>query len=235
MIRVSAASNLICFSEAADGDLSFYLKDNQKSYKNWFALPEIKEFNLGKPAFAWQEHKDKIIQIDRNSDLKNVQKADALITAEKKLPIGVFSADCTPLLFWSEKAVAAVHSGWKSCLLDIGGKTAKKLQNLYKLEGDNIQVAIGPCIGSCCLEMGDEVYEEFVAADIVYKDFFVRKHKWFFDLAGLNKFQLMRAGVPDANIQMLNNCTYCESERFFSYRRQKQRNGSMFSFAVKLK
>ncbi|MGM0598603.1 MAG: peptidoglycan editing factor PgeF [Candidatus Rifleibacteriota bacterium] len=235
MIKVSASKNLICFSEATDGDLSFYLNDNEQAYRNWFALKRVKELRLGRPAFAWQEHKDNIIQVDSASNLANVKKADALITSTKDLPVGVFSADCTPLLFWSDKAVAAVHSGWKSCLLDIGGKTVKKLQSLFKLEGIDVKAAIGPCIGSCCLEMGDEVYDEFAAADKSYKDFFIRRHKWFLDLAGLNRFQLMRAGLPGENIQMFNKCTYCDSERFFSYRRQKRRNGSMFSFAVKLK
>ena len=235
MIRVSADDNLICFSEACDGDLSFYLKDNRQAYSNWYELEPVKEFNLDNPAFVWQEHKDNIIRVDQASDLQNVKKADALFTSEKNLAVGVFSADCTPLLLWSDKAVAAVHSGWKSCLLDIGGKTVKKLKRQFNHEGDDIKVAIGPCIGSCCLEMGEEVYDAFAAADLKYKEFFTRKNKWFLDLAGLNRFQLIRAGVPEKNIQMFNDCTFCDSERFFSYRRQKRRNGSMFSFAVKIR
>jgi polyphenol oxidase len=81
--------------------------------------------------------------------------------------------------------------------------------------------------------MGNEVFEEFLAADSLYARFFIKKeNKWHLNLRKLNRYQLCEAGVIDSSISDLDYCTYCEEDNFYSFRRQKKRNGSMFSFIV---
>ncbi len=89
---------------------------------------------------------------------------------------------------------------------------------------------IGPCINQCCLELGEEVYEEFIKENKEYEKFFVRRNKPHLDMRGLIRYQLINAGVYDEQIMDINECTYCNVGGYFSYRRQKQRNGTMFSF-----
>lgn len=80
--------------------------------------------------------------------------------------------------------------------------------------------------------MGDEVYEEFVSENADYAKFFVRRKKWHLNLRALNRFQLIRVGVKHENIKDVECCTFCHADEYYSFRRQRQRNGSMFSFIV---
>ncbi|GAB4272160.1 MAG: peptidoglycan editing factor PgeF [Candidatus Rifleibacteriota bacterium] len=223
---------IACFSDAADGDLSLYLKSDEDARNIWQSLPVVKEKKLPEPVYLTQIHSDKIITINRVSKFCSGQ-GDSLITSLVGLPIGVFSADCVPVLFWSDKAVAAAHAGWRGTCSNISGKTVARLIEQYCIAPENITAAIGPCIRECCLELGDEVFEQFIAADSSYKEFFTRRKKWHLDMIGLNQFQLVKAGVKPDKIRILNDCTFCKEKEFFSFRRQKRRNGSMFSFVFK--
>lgn len=219
------------FSDASDGDLSFYVMSDEKIVKTWKELPSIMDLNLPVPAFASQIHGDKIIDLKKPADFC-AGAADALITALKNQPIGVFSADCLPLLIFNDAACAAVHAGWRGTRLDIARRTVETFFQNYGQSAGSLRVYVGPCIGQCCLEMGDEVYDDFVTADKDYAQFFERRGKWHLNLRALNRFQLLRAGVKSKNIIVQNDCTFCKEKDFFSFRRQRQRNGSMFSFVV---
>ncbi|MEW6713221.1 MAG: laccase domain-containing protein, partial [Candidatus Riflebacteria bacterium] len=61
------------------------------------------------------------------------------------------------------------------------------------------------------------------------------QRKWHLDLVALNRFQLISAGLPPENVEIKHHCTFCKPDQFFSFRRQKKRNGSMFSFVVRRK
>lgn len=221
------------FSDATDGDLSFYLMTASQIERVWSELPIAKELALETPAFASQIHGDRIVTVAAKSSCC-VGDADALITSLVNQPIGVFSADCLPVLMFNEKVCAAVHAGWRGTLLDICGKSVQAFANQYDQAAESLKACIGPCIGQCCLEMGDEIYREFVAANKDYQQFFTRRKKWHLNLRALNRFQLLRAGMKNENIYEKEDCTFCQEKDFFSFRRQKQRNGSMFSFVVNL-
>jgi copper oxidase (laccase) domain-containing protein len=83
----------------------------------------------------------------------------------------------------------------------------------------DIVAAIGPGIGACCYEVGEEVAREF--------GFDARTH---LDLAQENRKQLEAAGVPAEKIEALGVCTFCDAERFFSYRRDQKDAGRMTSY-----
>jgi copper oxidase (laccase) domain-containing protein len=83
----------------------------------------------------------------------------------------------------------------------------------------DVHAAIGPGIGVCCYEVGEEVARKF--------GYDARTQ---LDLASENRNQLESAGVPPGNIEALGVCTFCDAERFFSYRRDKENPGRMTSF-----
>lgn len=230
---IKGANSLACFSDAQDGDLSLYLLSDEKAAELWDSLPVVKEYELSRPVYVNQIHGDEIFVVSTNESEFCSGKADSVISSIPDLPIGVFSADCVPVLFWHPSAVAATHAGWRSTYLDISGKTVEKLASEFNISPAEINVAIGPCINFCCFELGDEVYEQFIAMDSNYAKFFERRKKWHLDIASLNRYQLIRSGIKEDKIEISGKCTFCEKDEYFSFRRQKRRNGSMFSFVVR--
>jgi hypothetical protein len=92
------------------------------------------------------------------------------------------------------------------------------LSTLWKTDPANIRGAIGPAIGVCCYEVGPEVAERFGIGTGA---------KVHLDLASINERQLRAAGVT--NIWKSGECTFCRADRFFSYRRERERAGRMMS------
>ncbi len=224
-------NSLAVFSDRNDGDLNFYVLTKEQLKKNWEDLTQKFNTKLDFPLYVNQVHQDNIIKISLNTNRPTpFTKADALITDLPRTPIGVFTADCCPVLIKSNKAVSATHAGWKSTLLEISSKTVSAYNKFYGIKPTELTAYIGPCIGQCCFELGDEVYDMFISHNLEWEKFFIRKTKWLMDLRGLNRFQLLKAGIPQNQIIELNECTYCNPEKYFSYRKMKKRNGSMFSF-----
>ncbi len=181
-----------------------------------------------------QIHSDRIIEIKKENlpmDQSQVTagEGDALITNERGIAIMTVHADCVPIYFIDvkNKVIALAHSGWKGTLKNIGAKTFYKMQELYKSEANNIKTAVGPGIGYCCFETGEDVYER-LKAQYHYMDDYSRKvenHKYFINLKGLIKKQLEKIGFKDIIIS--KDCTMCRRELFFSHRRDKGITGRM--------
>lgn len=223
---------LIGFSDAGDGDLSFYNMTDEKVTAIWKELAAVKHHALSLPTYGGQVHRDHLITVTSSTPALLAGEADGLITDSGR-PVGVFSADCLPLIIYNDRVVAAVHAGWRSTCLNIARRAVEGLTEKYGAAPGTLKAWIGPCINQCCLEMGEEVYQQFVAADPAWSAFFVKKEKWHLDLRGLNRYQLKTAGIGDTQINDVDECTFCKRQEYFSFRRQRQRNGSMFSFVVR--
>ncbi len=221
------------FSEASDGDLSFYNMSSDQVAEIWLNLPVVRSHAMPRPTYGHQVHQDRVFQVTGSTPFFLTEKTDGLITGLTDRPIGVFSADCLPVLIWCDQAVAAVHAGWRSACMNIVARAVEQFSELFHVEPSDLKALIGPCIGRCCLEMGDEVYQQFIEVDPDWHRFFRKTGKWHLDLRGLNRWQLLQAGVSEAAITDFDRCTYCSEKQFFSFRRQRQRNGSMFSFIVR--
>ncbi|MBP7632737.1 polyphenol oxidase family protein [Candidatus Ozemobacteraceae bacterium] len=224
---------LAAFSERSDGDLGLYRQASDVAEKAWQALPIVRDRGLTAPFWATQIHGRAVHDVGAGSTPGNQGDGDALMTAERGIPIGVFTADCLPVLIWSDSAVAAVHAGWKGTRGDISGRTIEMLAERFGVAPSSLHVAMGPCIGNCCLELGDEVPPSFREEDEGFLGFFTRGVKWHLDLRGLNVAQCLRRGVRLDRIRHVNDCTLCLPGRYFSYRGQKGRQGSLFSFVMR--
>ncbi|MCC8113424.1 MAG: peptidoglycan editing factor PgeF [Bacteroidales bacterium] len=167
---------------------------------------------------SWQAHSDKIAVVPRDTDLYGV---DALITRQPGLLIGVRTADCVPVLLCDPEhgAVGAVHSGWKGTLLAISHKAVEKMTAEFSSRPEAMVAAIGPCIHQEAFEVGDEVYEQFLAAG--YGAFCHRmpwqgREKWHIDLPGICAHLLSQTGIKQ--ISPSPCCTYQAHDRFYSSR-----------------
>lgn len=156
--------------------------------------------------------------------------ADAIITQNPDLVLGVFTADCVPILMLDEKTntIAAVHSGWKGTRSGIVQECISKMVDLGA-DREDIKAVIGPCIAQDNYEIGPEVFTEFFSASPQYIKFFknsVNPGKYMFDISGLVQFQLLQAGL----VQVENMCldTYSQPEHFFSCRRSFHKGEQTF-------
>jgi polyphenol oxidase len=142
------------------------------------------------------------------------EPGDGLWTDEPEQPILAMTADCLPIALVRRDgppAVAVLHAGWRGLLAGIVGVGTETL-------GGPLQAAIGPAIGPCCYEVGDEVsepFEEVFGADVV--------HGRRLDLWTAAERSLNAAGVVE--VLRTDLCTSCNPELFFSHRRTGKPRG----------
>jgi YfiH family protein len=144
------------------------------------------------------------------------EQADGLWTDEPGLPILALSADCLPLALartdGGRPAVAVLHAGWRGLLEGIVPA------GVEALGGGSLAAAIGPGIGPCCYEVGEEVTAPFRER---FGDDVVREGR--LDLWTSAERALRAAGVD--RVDRFDRCTACEPETFFSHRRDHGRTG----------
>ena len=158
---------------------------------------------------------------------------DALTTNRPHLLIAVSTADCVPVLLFDpvHRAVSAIHAGWRGTVLNIVGKAVREMTLRYGSEPRTLLAGIGPCIGPCCYEVGEEVWGEVEKGyapgpEIVMHE---KEGKAKLDLARLNALQLAAAGLDPDKIGFSGLCTACLPGLFYSYRRDRRTNGGMTS------
>jgi YfiH family protein len=147
---------------------------------------------------------------------------DALVTNLPGVMVSVRAADCFPILLADarNRAVAAVHAGWRGTAAHIIAGTLREMRERFGTGAADVYAAIGPGIGACCYEVGIEVARQFGLAQAGR-----------IDLAAANRSQLITAGVPAGHIEIMGGCTQCDARRFHSFRRDRDRAGRMISFA----
>ncbi len=158
-------------------------------------------------------------------------EADALITAERDLPLVVFSADCGILLLHDPEAgcVGAVHAGWRGCAAGIVEKAVREMVRLLGARPERILAAVGPCIGQCCFETDSDVPEAMAASALGTESeaYWERRGaKYHVDLAGLNRQWLLHAGVLPEHIDVCGLCTACRPDLFWSHRKMGNARGA---------
>jgi len=150
-------------------------------------------------------------------------EGDALVTALAGVPVSIRTADCYPILLADNRnrAVAAVHAGWRGTAARIVIRTLEEMHRLYGTAAADVYATIGPGIGECCYEVGADVARQFgLEAGRI-------------DLAAINRRQLLDAGVAEHSIDVLGGCTKCDAHLFHSYRRDQLAAGRMVSYIAR--
>jgi len=168
-------------------------------------------------------------------------EADVLVSSDPAVAVSVRAADCVPLLI-ADRArgvVAAVHAGWRGTAAGAAVAGVEALGHAFGSRPADLVAAIGPCIGSCCYEVGTELVDAFAAAGH-------ERHlidRWFvsqppprgsrvpgrlrLDVAGANRDQLVLAGVPEDQVHVAGLCTAMHLDVLTSYRAEKDRAGRL--------
>lgn len=167
---------------------------------------------------------------------------DGYVTCEESVPIGVKTADCVPILIEARDeennvmAVSAVHAGWRGTVDGIARVAIEKLVSLGA-RTERIFAAIGPCIHSCCYEVGNdfvEVVKEKLGQNYDNNYIISRNNeKMYADITKINVDILMRCGLPRGNIDVCEMCTCCNPELFYSHRATMGKRGAMMSLIQK--
>jgi len=186
----------------------------------------VQQFGLSERDLVWpqQVHGDAINVVNSDDCGKIITNTDGLIWQKQgfeQVILALHVADCVPIIMVDpvKQIIAAVHAGWRGTLLDIAGKVIEKMIRLGA-DPKNIQLSLGPAIGSCCYAVDRRRGEKF-------RQIFGQNHailmrragKWFLDLAEANRQQLLARGILAKHIDRSDLCTACRNNDFFSYRR----------------
>lgn len=158
-------------------------------------------------------------------------KADGLCTDVAGAALGVFVADCVPLVLADPRtgACAAVHAGWRGVVAGVAGAAVAEMAAAYGSRPEDLRVAMGPAIGVCCFEVGEEVASAFAGlrpgggAGVIDPRSGAKPH---IDLRRALTLELLGLGIPGGQIEAATFCTRCDpAGRFYSYRRDNTRTG----------
>ena len=142
------------------------------------------------------------------------------------MPLLVFTADCVPIAIIDKKnkAIGAVHAGWRGTYEKIAQKTIEEMSKKYNTNVEDIVCVIGPSIGPCCYEVSKELIEKFNTnlTNCEEKFYIIEEERYYLDLWKVNEYILKASGVNKNNIINLNLCTSCNSDKFHSYRKHQQ-------------
>jgi YfiH family protein len=156
-------------------------------------------------------------------------EADALITRNAGSALGVWVADCAPILICDPEAgaIAAVHAGWRGTAAGVLTAALTALRLELGARPASLRVAFGPAIGPCCFEVGDEVVEALLRFDPGARAAVRGGPRPRVDLIEANRRQAIAWGVPASGMQSADLCTSCHAGLLESYRRGKGRAGRM--------
>ncbi len=177
-----------------------------------------------------QCHSDLIYTLTQEPSAEFLAEGDGLVTDRPGLLLSVLTADCMPVLIADicHRVVAAVHAGWRGTAKRIIEKTLTKMQAQFMSSPQNCVAVIGPAIGRCCYEVGEEVFDAFQQFDYASSLFHIRSNgKRSLDLPAAGRFQLLRAGLKSTNIFSDPPCTSCNLDQFFSHRAEHGQTGRM--------
>jgi len=195
-------------------DKKINIKKNLKIVKNILSKKSKNIFLLH------QIHSNKFIYIDENYKVKKKKfKADAIVTNQKKLPIGILTADCVPILIYDNKSkiIAAIHAGWKGAYKGIINKVIKFMIKKGS-KSKNIHAVIGPSISEKNYEVKKDFFIKFMKKNKKNRIFFKKNNdKIYFNLSKYIKFQLKSNKI--SIIDHINIDTFDKKNNFFSARR----------------
>ena len=165
--------------------------------------------------------------------------ADAAITATPGMAVAVVAADCVPILLADAAtgAVAAIHAGWRGTCARVVDATVGALRREFGVDPARLVAAVGPSIGACCYEVGEELLQAFTEAGFSS----IERAEWFrrdgagrlrLDLWRANADQLVHAGLAPARVHVSGLCTRTHAGVFESFRAEGERAGRMAAIIV---
>lgn len=184
----------VAFTDRSDGDLRGDPHARREASRSLGVSDEW--------AVLRQVHGSRVVRVDRPGD---AGEADALWTSSRDLPVAVFTADCFGVVLLAADAVGVAHAGWRGA---VSGVVDSLREEMTSAGAPPVQAAVGPGIGPCCFEVGDDVAQKFDSRQ-------VGETTWgttSVDLPGV-----LGDGLAGLEVWASGGCTLHE-EGWFSYR-----------------
>jgi YfiH family protein len=212
----------------SDANLAFHVGDNPLDVlQNHTLLAQKMNYSHHSLIHMRQIHSDHIVIItDKSIHFDNPPECDALITNHQGTPLMVMSADCTPILLYdpAQRAIGVIHAGRAGALKQILPKTITAMIQTYQSNLDDIRIVLGPSIHGCCYEINKTIASETI--DLGYQTaLHHQKEKVFLDVNTILLMQLNALGIQEERIEIIDHCTSCLSDTYFSYRADAQHTG----------
>ena len=186
-----------------------------------------------------QVHGSDVLVLDENNciDTAHYIAADGIVTKQKKIAIGVYTADCGPILFYDpqNQIIAAAHAGWRGALAGIIRKTLECMVSLGCTLKTTV-ATIGPCIEQVSYGVSTDFYHNFINQDRQNEKFFSTTthgcsdsiQDCYFDLRSYCQSQLLQSGISKENIEHIRVDTYTNPDILFSCRYAKKFGNDKF-------
>lgn len=174
------------------------------------------------------------------------REGDGVMSDVPGLGLVVYTADCVPVLLSDPEhgAVAAIHAGWRGTVANIVGEGVRAMAKRYGSRPEDLRAAIGPAISQCCFQVGRDVVDAVLAILGSEGEQFISTRpsaphgavsfvppqeipgKFYVDNKGVNRALLIKAGLAPENIAVSNECTRCDTDRYWSHRFHGDSRGS---------
>jgi len=185
------------------------------------------EITKGSVTFPTQTHSCNIAIVTEQNKSSALESVDALITNVPNILIGTLSADCVPILLVDpiNNVIACIHAGWRGTVAEIVKHTISKMCSTFDCKAGDMYAGIGPSISAANYEVDNDVEMHFRNASKQK----ISNGKSCIDLWIENKTQLLEIGVREENISVSKQCTYANTDKFYSARRDGIKTGRLAS------
>ncbi|RNC29501.1 MAG: Laccase domain protein YfiH [Candidatus Dichloromethanomonas elyunquensis] len=222
-------------------NLAFHVADNsEKVLENRKIFLAELGLSIKKCVASEQVHGTNVVSVSEEdlgrgmTDLASaLPRCDGMVT-RSDIGLMAFFADCAPLFFYNPEIdmIGLAHAGWRGTAQNIVSQVMDRIRSAGG-SAEDTYAAIGPCIGSCCYEVGEDVAQVF--KDNIHKGVIpTSEGKYRLDLVKANLELLLGEGISSVKVSLANLCTFCERELFYSYRREGI-TGRMAGFITKRK
>ena len=190
---------------------------NRKTFFSKTGIPSDKVISVN------SIHGSRTAVVCRNDYGRFIDGTDGLITDLNGAYLTITVADCLPVIIYSPvrngvRAVCLLHCGWKGLAGNIIEKAVFNLKETFDIKPSGLLATAGPGIGKCHYSVNSDFKDNFAA----FPEAFKLKHgKLFADIKYIAKKQLEESGLYRENIYMSPVCTYCQSDKYFSHRKDK--------------
>lgn len=173
--------------------------------------------------------------LDRMRARLRVIEADAMVSDDGGFALCWAYGDCTPILLYdpAHRAFGMVHAGWRGTAAAAAPRAIAMMRVRYNTRAQDLLVGVGPAIGSCCYEVGQEVWEAFQREPLARETgvferrepFSARHSGLYLDVAASNVRQLLAAGIREDHLETSGMCTGCRTDLFYSHRKEPWPSG----------
>ncbi|MCE5194267.1 MAG: peptidoglycan editing factor PgeF [Nitrospiraceae bacterium] len=218
--------DILIFPDIYDSNIRAFFS-GKKPGADLDRIAEISSFKKENIYMPIQKHTDKVLLLDFDF---SPAIADAVITNNRQVLIGVQVADCVPVLLYDPKktAIGVVHAGWKGTASGLIKNTITAMHDSFGSSPEDIRVSIGPSIRWCCYKVKNDVLDPVIKATGAGEYHMIRDGEYCLDIASANKYQALSLGVLENNIWISDECTFCSPDKFYSYRYSKGHAGRRF-------